>query len=129
MSPSVRAALESKGKRKMNISKLKLAWKFITGGREGVLDYCLDVANTIADRIPDAKKEEIGKYLATARKVLDTMSALSWLCPSKWIAAYEKTVAAFRALVAALDDLKVTPGELTAVCNSFRIAYAAWRAE
>ena len=52
----------------MNISKIKLACKFITGGREGILDY-------------------------------------------------------------ALDDLKVTPDELTAVCNSFRIAYAAWRAE
>lgn len=113
----------------MNISKLKLAWKFITGGREGILDYCLDVANTIADRIPNAKKEEIGKYLAMARKVLDTMSAVSWLCPKKWLAAYEETVAAFGALVAAFDDLKVTPDELKKVCNSFRIAYAAWRAE
>lgn len=113
----------------MNISKLKLAWKFITGGREGVLDYALDVANTIADRLPNAKKEEIGKYLATARKVLDTMGAVSWLCPKKWLAAYEKTVAAFGALVAALNDMKVTRDELTAVCNAFRIAYAAWRAE
>lgn len=113
----------------MNISKIKLAWKFITGGREGVLDYCLDVANTIADRIPNAKKEEIGKYLAMARKVLDTMSAVSWLCPKKWRQAYALTLSAFADLVAALDDLKVTPDELTAVCNSFRIAYAAWRAE
>ena len=113
----------------MNISKLKIVWKFLTGGREGVLDYCLDVANTIADRIPSAKKDEIGKYLATARKVLDTMSALSWLCPKNWLIAYEKTVAAFFHLVAALDDIRVTPDELTDVCNSFRIAYAAWRAE
>ena len=113
----------------MNISKLKLAWKFITGGREGVLDYALDVANTFADRLAEAKKEDIKSYLATARKVLDTMSAVSWLCPKKWLAAYEETVAAFGALVAALNDMKVTPDELTVVCNSFRIAYAAWRAE
>ena len=113
----------------MNISKLKLAWKFITGGREGVLDYALDVANTFADRLAEAKKEDIKSYLATARKVLDTMSAVSWLCPNKWLAAYEETVAAFGALVAALNDMKVTPDELTVVCNSFRIAYAAWRAE
>lgn len=113
----------------MNISKLKLVWKFLTGGREGVLDYGLDVSNTFAARLPDAKKEELKAYLATARNILDTLDALSWLCPKKWLAAYEETVAAFGALVAALNDMKVTRDELTAVCNAFRIAYAAWRAE
>ena len=33
----------------MNINKIKLAWKFVTGGRDGVLDYALDCANTFAD--------------------------------------------------------------------------------
>ena len=75
------------------------------------------------------KKEEIGRCLATARNILDTLNSLSWLCPKKWLAAYEDTVAAFFHLVAALDDIRVTPDELTDVCNSFRIAYAAWRAE
>lgn len=113
----------------MNISKLKLAWNFITGGREGVLDYALDVANTFADRLAEAKKEDIKSYLATARSILDTLNSLSWLCPSKWRQAYSFTLSAFGALVAALNDMKVTHDELTAVCNSFRIAYAAWRAE
>ena len=113
----------------MNISKLKLAWKFITGGREGVLDYALDCANTFTDRITDAKREDLKSYLSTARNILDTLSALSWLCPSKWRQAYALTLSAFADLVAALDDLKVTQDELTAVCNAFRIAYAAWRAE
>lgn len=113
----------------MNISKLKLVWKFITGGGTGVIDYVLDVGNTIADRLPDAKKEEVGKYLATARKVLDTMGAVSWLCPKKWLSAYEETVAAFGALVAALNDMKVTRDEVAKVADAFRIAYAAWRAE
>ena len=113
----------------MNISKIKLAWKFITGGREGILDYALDVANTFVDRLADAKKEDIKSYLATARKVLDTMGAVSWLCPKKWLDAYEETVAAFGCLVAALNDMKVTRYEIEKVCNAFRIAYAAWRAE
>ena len=129
MYPSVRAALEAKGNWKMNISKLKLAWKFITGGREGVLDYALDCANTFADRIADAKREDIKSCLSTARNILDTLNSLSWLCPSKWRQAYVLTLSAFADLVAALDDLKVTQDELTAVCNAFRIAYAAWRAE
>lgn len=113
----------------MKISKLKIAWKFVTGGREGVLDYALDVANTFADRLPAAKKDDLGKALATARNILATLCALSWLCPKKWRHAYALTLSAFDDLVAALADLNVTPDELTAVCNAFRIAYAAWRAE
>ena len=113
----------------MNISKLKLAWKFITGGREGVLDYALDCANTFADRIADAKREDIKSCLSTARNILGTLDNISWLIPSKWISSYVNTINAFANLVSALNDLKVTPDELTGVCNSFRIAYAAWRAE
>ena len=113
----------------MNISKFKLVWKFLTGGGTGVVDYVLDVGNTIADRLPDAKRDEIGGYLATARRVLDTMGAVSWLCPKKWLDAYEGTVAAFGALVAALGDLKVTKEEIAEVSNAFRRAYAAGRAE
>ena len=113
----------------MNISKLKLAWKFLTGGRDGILDYALDGANNFADRLPNAKKEELTAYLATARNILDTLDALSWLCPSKWRHAYALTLSAFADIVSALDDLKVTKDELTAVCNAYQLAYAAWRAE
>ena len=113
----------------MNISKLKLVWKFLTGGREAVIDYALDVANTFADRLADAKKEEIGKWLATAWKIFDTMGAVSCLCPSKWRSAYEDTVAAFGAFIGALNDLKVEKDELAKVADAFRLAYAAWRAE
>ena len=113
----------------MKISKIKLAWRFFTGGREGVLDYALDVANTFVDRLTDAKKDDIGKWLATARRILDTLDALEWLCPRKWRQAYEETVAAFGALVAALDDMKVTREELEKVSDAFKLAYAAWRAE
>ena len=129
MSPAVRAALETKGKSEMNISKLKFVWNFLTGGREGVLDYALDCANTFADRLADAKREDIKLYLSTAHSILGTLDSLSWLCPSKWRQAYNVTLSAFADLVAALNDLKLTPEEFTAVCNAFRIAYAAWRAE
>lgn len=113
----------------MNISKLKLVWKFLTGGREAVIDYALDVANTFADRLADAKKEDIGKWLATARRILSTLDALSCLCPSKWTDAYGLTLSAFSDLVDALDDLKVEKDELAKVADAFRLAYAAWRAE
>lgn len=113
----------------MNISKLKLAWKFITGGREGVLDYALDIANNFTNRIADAKKEEIKDYLSTARRILGALDSISWLCPAKWLHAYTLTIGAFADLVAALEDLQITREELTTVCNAFQLAYSDWRAE
>lgn len=113
----------------MNISKLKLTWKFITGGREGVLDYALDVSNNFANKLPDAKKEDLKSYLCTAHNILGTLDSIYWLCPSKWLYAYTITIGAFADLVSSLDDLKVTKDELTAVCDNFKLAYAAWRAE
>ena len=118
-----------KEKTRMNISKLKLGWKFLTGGPTGALDYALDCANSLADRIPDAKREDIAAYLATAKKVMDTLDALSWLCPKKWLSAYNLTLQAFADLVGALGDLKLTQDELRHVVDAFRVAYVAWRAE
>lgn len=113
----------------MNISRLKLGWKFLTGGPTGVLDYALDVANSLADRIPTAKREAIAGYLATARKVMGTLDAISWLCPAKWLPAYNLTLQAFADLVSALEDLRLTQDELRQTVDAFRVAYAAWRAE
>ncbi len=113
----------------MKISKLKIAWKFVTGGREGVLDYALDVANTFAARLADTKKDDLGMCLSMARNLLRTLDSLSWLCPSKWRQAYAITLSAFSDLIAALQDLNLDKDELTAVCNAFRLTYAAWRAE
>lgn len=113
----------------MNISTIRLGWAFLTGGPTKVLDYVLDCANSLVDKLPDAKREEVEGYLATAKKVLETLDAVSWLCPKKWKTAYDLTIQAFADVVAALGDLKLTQEEAASVCNSFRIAYASWRAD
>lgn len=113
----------------MNISKFKLVLKFLFGGGESALDYVLDCANTLAAKLPDAKKEDIKGYLAIAKKTLDTLDAVSWLCPARWQKAYWATTYAFADLVDALDDLTLTADELAKVANAFQLAYAAWRAE
>lgn len=113
----------------MNVSKIKIAFKFIFGGPEAVLDYVMDCANNLADRLPDAKKEDVRGYFETASRTLGTLDAVSWLVPQKWRAAWDATVDAFAALVAALNDMKVTRDELAKVADAFRLAYAAWRAE
>ena len=113
----------------MNISTIRLGWAFLTGGPTKVLDYVLDCANSLVDRLPDAKKAEVEGYLATAHKVMETLDAISWLCPKRWKTACGLTVQAFADVVAALSDLRLTQEEATSVCNSFKLAYASWRAK
>ena len=113
----------------MNISKFKLVWKFLTGGREAVLDYILEIANNLVGKLATAKQDEIKGYLATAEKILDKLDSLSWLCPSKWQNAYTVTLAAFADVIAALSDLKVTPDEVNGVIAAFQNAYCSWHTD
>lgn len=113
----------------MEISRFKIAVKFLTGGPSGALDYVLDCANSFAAKLQDARKDEIAAALDTGKKVLATMDAVSWLVPKRWLNAYTLTVSAFADLVDALSDLSITRDELSHVVDAFRVAYAAWRAD
>ena len=111
------------------MSKFKIIWKFLFGGREAVLDYILDTANSLVAKISDAKQEEVKGYLAQAETILGTLDKYSWLCPQKWLAAYTATLSAFADVVSAISDLKLTLEETTQIVAAFQTAYAAWRAE
>lgn len=114
----------------MNISRFKLVTKFLFGGGfAGVLDYALDCANSLVAKLPGARQDEIKLYLVYARKTLDTLDNISWLCPKKWQKAYYATIQAFADVVSAMEDLTLTSDELTKIAESFQLAYAAWRAE
>jgi hypothetical protein len=113
----------------MNISKIKLVWKFLTGGREAVLDYILEIANNLVGKLATAKQDEIKGYLSTAQSILTKLDAYSWLCPSKWQKAYTVTLAAFADVIVALEDLKVTPGEVNGVIAAFQNAYCSWHTD
>ena len=110
----------------MNISKIKIIWKFVTGGREAVLDYILGIANDFAARLDHQKKSDVAAYLGVAENILGALERLAWLVPSKWHTAYADTITAFNAVVLALGDLKVTPEEVANVTADFRTAYQAW---
>ena len=111
------------------MSKFKIIWKFLFGGREAVLDYILDTANSLVAKISEAKQEEVKGYLAQAETILATLDKYSWLCPQKWLAAYTATLSAFADVVSAMSDLKLTSDEVTSICAAFQTAYAAWRAD
>ena len=113
----------------ISISKFKILWKFLFGGKEAVLDYVIDVANNLFVKLAEAKQEQVKGYLAQAQKILATMQSVKWLCPSKWQEAYGDTVEAFKTVVVALSDLNVTTEEIKDCYAAFMTAYAAWRAE
>ena len=110
----------------MHINKLTIIWKYLTGGREAVLDYALGVANNLAENLDAHKKENVSSYLGLATKILSAMEKLAWLVPEKWNVAYGKTLFAFTDLVVALEDFKVTTEEVERVTTEFKEAYAYW---
>lgn len=113
----------------MDISYLTIAWKFITGGKGGVRDYLLGVANTAVNRLSDATKATVKKVLDTTRTILSFCKSYSWLCPEKWRNDFDITLAALADVVSACDDLNVTPEELSKVSDAWKIAYAEWMAD
>lgn len=118
------------------MSKLKLGWKVVTGFLNpwgsvagNVADYVLGLLNDALAKIDPARKEQIQAALNVAKKVAATLSAMSWLCPTKWQTAYGKTIVAVREVVYGLEDLQITPGELTDVRIKFAAAVSAWRGD
>lgn len=113
----------------MEISKLKLVWRFITGGTSGVVEYLFEVANNAVNSLPGATKEKIRKVLEAIDGVLAFAVKYSWLCPERWRADYDVTVDALKSVSKAAEDLELTQEELGKVVDTWKIAYATWMAD
>ena len=111
----------------MKISKLKLAWHYLTKGIGGVADYLLEMLNAALASIDPANKAKVQSCLNVATAVLSTLIALQWLCPVKWQTSYKETVEAVAEVVGALEDLNITAEELARVQKEFNEAVAAWQ--
>lgn len=118
----------------MNISRIKLAWKALTGFLNpwgsvaaNIADYALDVLNSAIAGLSIGKKERILAVLNTAVRVLAVLRAVQWLCPTKWQSAYLETIAAVSGVCDALEDLQLSMEELTSVRSKFEAAVKAWK--
>lgn len=111
----------------MDISKLKIAWKYLTGGMGGVADYLLDILNNALGSLDAKNVAKVQAVANTALRVSGTLKALSWLCPTKWQTAYSKTIVATETVVKALEDLNLTTLELNMLVNDFSSAVRAWK--
>lgn len=113
----------------MNISKFKIALKLIFGGIESVVDYLLEIVNNALAAIDPDKRAKVAAAFNTTKRVLATLSALQWLCPTKWQSAYSVTVDSVEAVVDSLEDMEITEADLTCIKDAFNAAVAAWRTD
>lgn len=111
----------------MNISKFKVAIKYLFGGMESVVDYLLDIANAALAAIDPDKRAKVAAAYNTISRVASTLLAFKWLCPTKWQSAYEMTIMAVSDTASALEDFKIETAELTKVKDAFSAAVTAWR--
>lgn len=112
----------------MNISKLKIAFKYLFGGIDSVMEYLLEIVNEALAKIDTENRAKIAAAYNTILNVLATLNALAWLCPARWQSAYRNTIGAVEAVANALMDFTIEPAELTNVKDAFNAAVIAWRA-
>jgi len=110
----------------MNVSKVKLVLKYMTGGIAGVIEYLLDLFNAMIDKLP---KDEVAKYAQLASDISNFIKNLcsSLITDAEKKDAALKTAEAFNELAIALLDAEVTPTELDAITEKIAAAVEAWR--
>ena len=111
----------------MNISKFKIALKYIFGGIDSVMEYLLEIVNEALAKIDTENRAKIAAAYNTILNVLATLNALAWLCPARWQSAYRNTIGAVEAVANALMDFTIEPAELTNDKDAFNAAVTAWR--
>ncbi len=114
---------------KLEISKFKLAWKYLFGGAANVAEYLLELLNSALASIPEGGAANCQAVLNYAKKILSTLKAFQWLIPVKWQTAYEKTLEAVGKAVEALTDLQLTSEEIASVYDACVAAVDAWKGE
>lgn len=98
----------------MEISKLKLSWKYLTGGVDGVIEYLLDQFSkqVLAKADPDTLK----KYCSDVKALSDFIAMVIANHGDDWgehkTSVAKSIVVGLGDLAAALSDGKVTKDEL-----------------
>lgn len=113
----------------MNISKLTIAFKYIFGGIESVVDYLLDILNNALNSLDPKDQKKIQAVSNTALKIVSVLKTLQFLIPTKWQTAYDSIIVAVERVFVALEDLKVDNAELFEIQDSFKEAVNAWKGD
>jgi hypothetical protein len=114
-----------KDKHKMNISKIKAAWAFLTDGWSGLFQYLLTVVNSLLAKC-DAEKLKSAANIALGIAAI-VKTACDTFAPDKYKAAAGKTIAALTMLASALEDGTLTASEIDANIKAISDCIDAWK--
>lgn len=109
----------------MDISKIKAAWAFLTGGWSGLAEYLLTVVNKGLAICDTAKLRKTATIAISIAAVVKT--ACEVFAPEKYKAAAAKTVDALEAMATALEDGNLTQDEITANVKAIGDCIAEWK--
>ena len=106
------------------MSKFKLVWKAVFGGKKKVFLYVLDCANAAIAKLSPADKTRLASAHKTIEKCLSTLVTLDWAIPKSWQSQYGTVIRTLTTLVNALDDLNISEAELDEITTAFKAVYA-----
>ena len=109
----------------MDISKIKAAWAFLTGGWSGLAEYLLTVVNKGLAKCDAEKLRKTATIAINVAAVVKT--ACDVFAPDKYRDAATKTVDALRTLAVALEDGNLTSEELDANIGAISGCIATWK--
>ena len=109
----------------MNISKIKAAWNFLTGGWAGLAEYMLGVVNETLAKCDAEKCRKCASIAMSVSAVVKT--ACDVFAPEKYKGVACDTIAALNTLAAALEDGQLTKEEINANIEAISKCISAWK--
>lgn len=109
----------------MDISKIKAAWAFLTGGWSGLAEYLLTQVSKGLAKCDTAKLRKTATIAISIAAVVKT--ACEVFAPDKYKAPAAKTVEALEAMATALEDGNLTPEEITANIQAISACLESWK--
>ena len=109
----------------MDISKIKAAWAFLTGGWSGLAEYLLTAVNKGLAMCDTAKLRKTATIAISIAAVVKT--ACDVFAPEKYKAAATKTVEALEAMATELEDGNLTADEITANISAIAACIDGWK--
>lgn len=109
----------------MDISKIKSAWAFLTGGWSGLAEYLLGVVNKGLAKLEAEKCRKTATIAISVAAIIKT--ACDVFAPEKYKEASAKTIAALETLAVALEDGNLTKDEISANIDGISACVKAWK--
>lgn len=109
----------------MDISKIKAAWAFLTGGWSGLAEYLLGVVNKGLAKLDAEKCRKTATIAISVAAIIKT--ACDVFAPEKYKDAAANTITALEKLAVALEDCKLTKEEISGNIDAISACVEAWK--